>query len=68
MWSSLILYRLVCECREHDRFFHRVHDQFPQLLQHSLQHRLLADLSEQRQAGTQKHQISFVGGVGSMPW
>lgn len=60
MWIGSITYRLVRERREHDGFFHRVHDQLPQLFQHSLQHRLLTDLSEKRQAGTQKGNISSI--------
>lgn len=58
MWTGSIAYRLVRERGEHDGFLHGVHDQLPQLLQHSLQHRLLTDLSKKRQAGTQKGNIS----------
>lgn len=60
-------YCLVGKCWKHNCFFHCVHHKFPQLLQHSLQDCLLADLSKQRQAETQKHTISqhdlFMGRV-----
>lgn len=46
-WS----HRLVGEGWQHDGLLHGVHHQLPQLLQHTLQHRLLTDLSKQRQAG-----------------
>ena len=56
--SSFITHRRVSESWKHNCFFHCVHHQFPKLLQHSLQDGLLTDLSEQRQAETQKHNLS----------
>lgn len=49
-------HRLVRERRQHDGLLHGVHHQLPQLLQHTLQHSLLADLGKQCQAVRRRRQ------------
>lgn len=51
VYRSACSHRLVREWRQDNGLLHGVHHQLPQLLQHTLQHSLLTDLSKQGQAG-----------------
>lgn len=54
-WASCVLghepHRLVGERRQDDGLLHGVHHQLPELLQHTLQNRLLTDFGKQGEAG-----------------